>query len=33
MGLISRLDLPSKLNVFATCAALTFVGAIVVGLF
>ena len=33
MGLISRLDLPSTLNVFAICAAMTFVGAIVAGLF
>jgi hypothetical protein len=31
MGLVSRLDLASTLNVAAICAALALVGAIVVG--
>ncbi len=33
MGLISRLNLIPKLNVVAACAALVFVGALVVGVF
>jgi hypothetical protein len=33
MGLMSRLDLVSKLNILAICAALTFVGAVVAGVF
>ena len=33
MGLISRLDLAPKLNILAICAAMTFVGAVVMGVF
>jgi hypothetical protein len=33
MGLLSRLNLVPKLNVAAMCAALAFVGAVVVGVF
>ncbi len=33
MGLISRLDLASKLNIIAICAAMAFVGAVVMGVF
>lgn len=33
MGLITRFNLAPKLNVAAMCAALVFVGAIVVGVF
>jgi hypothetical protein len=33
MDLISRLDFASKMNIAAVCAALAFVGAIVVGVF
>ena len=32
MGLISKLDWASKLNIAAVCASLAFVGAIVVGI-
>ena len=33
MGLIFKLDWNSKLNIAAVCAALTFIGAIVAGVF
>jgi hypothetical protein len=33
MGLIAKLNLSSKLNMAAICAALAFVGAVVVGVF
>jgi hypothetical protein len=33
MGLLSRFDLTSKMNIAAICAALALVGAIVVGVF
>lgn len=33
MGLISRLDLASKLNILAICAAMAFVGTVVMGVF
>jgi hypothetical protein len=33
MGLIAKLNLSSKLNMAAICAALAFVGAVVAGVF
>ncbi len=33
MGLTSRVDLASKLNIAAVCAALAFIGAVVAGVF
>ena len=33
MGLLTKLDWASKLNVAAVCASLAFIGAVVAGLF